>query len=143
MSNHVLPVDYRTLSRWHLIFLSILVAEGHHIPMILVVEGQQKMPASGKSHMHSLQSCCQCGSKEQGPPKGAGKGSDVPWVTAQHTHEMPVLLQSTTHAPVLPGHVRFAVPMQWMCAHSFLACLRCLRCQGNASQLKVTEQRAP
>lgn len=66
-----------------------------HLSMALAA-GQQKVPASGKSHMRSLQSCCQCGSKEQGSSRGAGKGSDMPWLTAQHPQEMPVLLQSTT-----------------------------------------------
>lgn len=73
--------------------------------------------------MHPLQSCCQCGSKGQGSSRGAGKAWDVPWLTAQHPHEMPTLLQSITCVVPILSQSDWPSPA-WACQICFTHAMR-------------------
>ena len=100
-----------------------------YLSMTLACPGQQKMPGSGKCRMSPLQSCCQSRTKEPGSSRGTvlavGKASDVPWVTVQHPHEMPVLPQRITSVvPLLSGSDRpsSAWTCQICCMHAIQVC---------------------
>lgn len=91
-----------------------------YLSTTLVADGQQKMPASGKSHMHSVSPAASVGARNRAPQEEQGKDQMCPcWLHSTHTR-----CQCFCKAPqvLFPSYLSLAWACQVCCTHAMDVC---------------------